>query len=108
MKPAPPVIRILTGLPLSGAHGATPHREVREAERLHLRGLVDVSAVEDHRLLEESLHALEIGPPELVPLRDQHERVGSLERVVVDLVIADAVAEQLPRLAHRLGVCLLY
>ena len=50
---------------------------VREAERRHLLRLVDVAAVEDDRRLEQLLHALEVGPAELVPLGHEDECVGA-------------------------------
>ena len=67
--------------------GAAPIGIVGEAELAHLVRLVDVAAVEDHRLLHQRLHALEVRPAELVPLGDEQQRVGALERVVVAAVI---------------------
>src|SRR5258706_16434924 len=96
MKPAPPVMRILAISPADGI--------IAEAELSQIVGVVDVPAVEDHGLFEQPPDGVEVGAAELVPLRDDDERVGALERVVVAPVVADAVAEDLFRLGHRLGV----
>src|SRR5258706_3547959 len=96
MKPAPPVMRILAISPADGI--------IAEAELSQVVGVVDVPAVEDHGLFEQPPDGVEVGAAELVPLRDDDERVGALERVVVAPVVADAVAEDLFRLGHRLGV----
>ena len=50
--------------------------------RPHLLRVVDVAAVEDDRLPHQLLHAREVGLAELVPLGDDRQRVGALQRVV--------------------------
>ena len=60
---------------------------VGEAGGAHLGRAPDVAAVEQHRLLHQRLQALERRAAELVPLGDQHQRVGALGAVVVGLLV---------------------
>ena len=76
-NPAPPVIEH-SHRPVSAAD-----RAIREAELLHLARIVEIAAVEDDRTRQRALDAREVRVPELVPLGDDDERVGALERVVV-------------------------
>src|SRR5262245_53471920 len=105
MKPAPPVImsraierhpsrrvrRRQTARASALRDRCAPDRMIDEAEGLHVVGIVDVAAVDDHRLLQQLLHAGEIGTAELVPLRENEQRVRAVERFVVDRMIADAI-----------------
>src|SRR4029450_10825230 len=97
MYPAPPVTTTRAMLASDG--------EIREAQCLHLLPLVDVAAVEAdrraHRFLEprtgrlshQSLEPRNVRLAELLPLGDDHQRVGVLQRVVVLAGIGDLVAE---------------
>ena len=42
--------------------------------------LEDVAAIEDHRAAHQRAHRLEVGAAELLPLGDDHERIGAFER----------------------------
>ena len=55
-----------------------PDRVVSQLERLHQIWIIQVPAVEYHRLLQLGLDALKIGMPELVPLGQNQQRVGIL------------------------------
>src|SRR5947207_727046 len=66
---------------------------VVEAELLHLRRLVQVAAVEDDLAFHERLHAVEVGLAEGLPLGEDRERVGPVERVVLVLAVGDPVSE---------------
>ena len=55
---------------------------VFDPEALKQLRIVDVAAVENDRGLESLLDHVEIRAAELAPLRDDHERVCSLERVL--------------------------
>src|SRR5262245_22148158 len=86
MYPAPPVTR--TPRP-SAANG-----EVREALRLHLLGRIDVASVENDWRSHQRPHLAEVGLAELVPLGDDRQRVGAVERVVALVAQSDAAVEQ--------------
>src|SRR5262245_28271285 len=83
--PAPPVTTTRATLPPDGV--------VREAFALHLAGLIDVPAVENHRPPHQLSHPREVGLPELLPFGDHGECVGALQRVLVPLGVGDARAE---------------
>src|SRR5689334_3296799 len=107
MKPAPPVMRMraIDVVPVSArGRGGAADRQVGEAVLAHDLGLVEVPAVEDDGPPEEPLHAREVGTAELVPLRDDEQGVGVLERLVVGPVVRHAVAEVRARLGERLRV----
>ena len=53
-----------------------------EAHFGKVAGIVDISAVEDHRLGKQGLDALEVRTPESLPLGDNHQRVGAFQRLV--------------------------
>src|SRR5689334_4132315 len=69
MNPAPPE---MTARGLVAANAA-----VDEAQALDDGRVVDVAAVDDDRGAHQSLDAGQVELPELVPLGDQHERVGA-------------------------------
>jgi len=60
---------------------------VHEAEGRHHLRIIDVPPVEDHGLLHESLHPLEVRPAEVIPLRQQQQGVSPLERVIVVIAV---------------------
>src|SRR5580704_14313976 len=92
MYPAPPVTRTLPDLGDLASSG-----EVREAERAHVLGRVQVAAVEDDRRPEKGAHLVEVGLAELVPLRHDRQRVGTDQRVVALLAERDAIFEDAAR-----------
>src|SRR5689334_23949910 len=59
---------------------STPDRVVLEPLLLHRRRVVEIAAVEDHRGLERLLQIVEVRAAELLPLRDDDERIGAIER----------------------------
>src|SRR5437879_7998978 len=94
MKPAPPVMRMRAMASARPDRGAAD-RKVGEAVLAHDLGFVQVPAVEDDRLAEELLHAREVGAAELVPLGDDEQRVGVLERLVVHPVRSEEHTSEL-------------
>src|SRR5438270_2848515 len=73
MKPAPPETTARGfALPLAAADTS-----VDEAELAHRGRHVDVAAVDQHRPTHRRLDPREVKLPELVPLGDEHERVGA-------------------------------
>src|SRR5207247_9792295 len=84
MYPAPPVTRTLR----LAANG-----KIREAERPHLLGRVDVPAVEDDRRAHQAAHLLEVRLAELVPLGDDRQRVSPRKRIVASLGERDSALE---------------
>src|SRR5713226_6938217 len=92
IKPAPPVTRILIKCPLLDR--VPSDRVVAEVERFHQFRIIQVPAVEYHRLFQFRPDALEVGMPELVPLSQDQQRVGVLEGLVVGFVVGDAIAEK--------------
>src|SRR5215472_4440162 len=80
------------GVETSGASDA----EVDEATFTHPGRVEDVTTVEHHRLFHQLLHSLEVGPPEIVPLREDEESIGGLERLVGRLGVAHPIAEMAP------------
>src|SRR3954469_7493389 len=95
-KPAPPVMRTLAIAP--------PYRKISKAHLTQIFGIVDISSVENNRLLQQLLDRRKVRTAELVPFRDDEQRVGALKRVVVAAEIGDTVAKYFFCLMHRLGV----
>src|SRR6185437_4752115 len=79
----------------AGSSGASD-AEVDEATLAHPCWVEDVATVEDDGLLHGLLHPVEVGPAELVPLRENEEPVRTLERLVGGLGIPDPFAEVTP------------
>ena len=79
-------------------------RVVFEALPGHGFRLIDVPAIEHDRLPEAALDAIEIGKTELVPLRDDDERVRALESLVRLAGELDAVAEHTTGVLDGLGI----
>src|SRR5688572_24129942 len=98
MYPAPPVTRTVLA-----ANGV-----IREAVPLHLVRREQVAAVEDNRRSHQFAHAGEIGAAELVPLRDDCQRVSALHRVVAVRDVLNLRPEKTPRHLQRFGVVRLH
>src|SRR5262245_34772526 len=81
MKPAPPVTRMRAISALY--HRRTSDREIREAHLAHRLRFPKVSAVEDHRFLEHSADAIEIGTAKFVPLGNDEQSIGTVDGFVV-------------------------
>src|SRR6266480_3500991 len=81
MNPAPPET---TARGLFAANAA-----VGEAQASHRRRIVDVAAVDDDRAAHELLDARHVEVAELVPFRDQDERIGPRRHLVGVLQIFD-------------------
>src|SRR5947207_8750771 len=92
MNPAPPEMTARGLLPANAAVG--------EAQVSHGDRVVDVSAVHDDRMAHELLDARHVELAELIPLRDQHDRVGAGRDLVRILQVLD-VGQQEPRAVHR-------
>src|SRR5260370_5588109 len=78
MKPAPPettarswVVRLVAA-----------DTAIGETEIAHHLRVVDVAAVHDHGPAHRTFDAAEVEPPELVPLRDNNQRVGARGEVI--------------------------
>src|SRR5207302_3971611 len=67
MNPAPPE---MTALGLFAANAA-----IRETQASHQCRVIDVAAVDDDRTAHELLDARHVELPELIPFRDQDQRV---------------------------------
>src|SRR5215470_4400126 len=74
--------------PVPGSSGASD-AEVDEATLTHPDRVEDVPAVEDHCLLHELLHPVEVRPAKIVPLGEDEEAVCLLEGLVGGLGVAD-------------------
>src|SRR5713226_4518235 len=78
MKPAPPDTTALSlALPLVAADTS-----IGETEVAHDLRVVDVAPVDDHRPAHGALDAAEVEASELVPLRDNNERIGARGEVI--------------------------
>ena len=99
LPPRPP-----TPAPSRKRHARPADREVGKAELAHRVRLLEIPAVENDRLLEKTLHAVEVRPAKLVPLGHDQQRIGAVDRLVVLAMVADPVAEHLAGDFHRLGV----
>src|SRR5262245_57043442 len=94
-NPAPPVTRTRIAMAL-----APPHADVLPAGPAHLGGLVDVAQV-DHRLRTQyAAEPREVQRPEGVPLRGEHEEVGSGGAVVGVLRVVDVGVDRFS-VGHR-------
>src|SRR5476649_937355 len=80
-NPAAPVISTFMAASLA----PPPERAIGEAERLHLRRIVEIAAVDQHRLLERRLDARKIREAIFVPVCYNNERISSVECFVVGL-----------------------
>ena len=83
---------------------AAPHATVGEAQFTHALRVVDVAAIHQHRLAHQLLDMLHVQLLELVPFGYQHQRIGSLGYLVGIVAVRDAVAQDTPRILHRLRV----
>ena len=71
----------MTGAPCGPAGSErAPDPVIGETELAELEGVPDIAAVEQHRGAEQGLQALEVRPPEVVPLGHQHERIAARRR----------------------------
>jgi hypothetical protein len=55
---------------------------VLEAQPPHALGLPEVPSVKDHRPAEEAAQAIQVEELELVPLRDEHDGISAVGRIV--------------------------
>ena len=55
-----------------------PHLITRDMLKL----MLDVAQVDHHRIAQTALHAFEVEHPELIPFRDDHQRVSPLARFI--------------------------
>ena len=69
-----------------------------------MRGVVEIPAVEDRRLLQGRAQRVEIGAAELVPLGDDDEPVRPEEGVVAPLANLDGIPVQPHRLLAGHGI----
>src|SRR5438105_3341642 len=63
-------------------HRRTANRIVLEPQPPHLIDVVDITPIEDHRLLEKFANALKIRRAKLVPFRADGQAVRALQRVI--------------------------
>ncbi len=87
-----------------GGHLGAADAVVGEAEGGHSRRVVEVAAVEDHRLAEQAGHHLEVGVAELVPLGGDRQGVGLLEGAVGAVAVGQLVAVDLSDVGQGLGI----
>src|SRR5207245_6082122 len=78
-------------------------RVILQPLRAQRRGVVEVAAVEDRGGLQRFFEGGEIGAAEFLPLGDDRQRIGALERVerIIDDRDAAAVGKDLARLSPR-------
>jgi hypothetical protein len=77
---------------------------VSHAQLPHLLDVVKIPAIDDDRLLERTLHPVEIRMAVLVPVSDYYQGVRTSERLIISLGIIYSVAEQIPRVIYSRGV----
>ena len=77
---------------------------VLEAEGFYVFGRVDVSAVKNNGATKLLLNACPIRSTKLIPFRDDDERVGAVERVVLPRRVIDSVSQGLPGVLQGLRV----
>src|SRR5215467_2313417 len=104
MKPAPPVTRTRTGASSGRQNGLASDGVVLEAEPAHALRLVEVATVEDDGTAQEAAEPLQVEVLELVPLRDEHGRLGSLGRLVGRLREGHRGGEEGARIVHGHGI----
>src|SRR5258706_1969950 len=83
---------------------APPDTEIDETFFRQDARIIDVPAVENHLAAHERFHPVEIGAPELIPLREDDERVCTPESSIVIFEIADRTAEIFTRFIEGDGV----
>src|SRR5262245_42280925 len=78
----------------AGAGSSGPSdAEVDEATLAHPCRVEDVATVEDHGLLHDLLHPVEIRAAELVPFGEHEESIGALQGLIRGFCVPDAIAE---------------
>src|SRR6185312_11258955 len=92
MNPAPPVMRYLLIVPSD--------RIVFEPQTLEIVRVVNISAVENYRNLEQLFNSLKIRPAKLIPFRQDQQRRSPVEGVIVSVGVLDAIAKNLSRFFH--------
>src|SRR5512145_428422 len=85
IKPAPPVTRYLA---IAASYGV-----VGKTQFAHIVRVVNVSAVEYHRLGQQVFHSFEVGAAKFVPLGQDEQRRGAMQRIIVPVSILDPVSE---------------
>src|SRR5690242_3631989 len=96
MKPAPPVTRYLAMVP--------SYRVVSKTELAEVRRIVNIAAVENQRLFQQSFDAPEIRAAKLIPFGQDQQRRSAVQCVITSVRILDAVAKNFSRLFHRLRI----
>src|SRR5262245_1582918 len=75
--------------------------EAKASQRLRV---VEVATIEDDRLAQQATHHLEVGVAELLPLGDDCQSVGPLQRSVGPITVDEAVAVDRADVGQRLGI----
>ena len=73
---------------------------------LQIRRIVNIAAVENHRIVEQFLDAAKIRPAKLIPFRQDQQRRRAMQRIVVALAYTEYVRRRffspLPSLRDRM------
>src|SRR6266508_1004324 len=96
MKPPPPVTKYLAIGP--------SYRIKSKAELAHIPWIVNIASIKNHRLVEQPLDARKIRTAELIPFRQNEQRRGAVQRVIVSVRVLYMVIENLSRFFHGLGI----
>src|SRR5438105_3246124 len=96
MKPAPPVTKYLAIVP--------SNRIVGEAKFAQIGRIIDIAPVENHRMHHEFFYTVKIRPAKLVPFRQNEQRRGAVEGIVIAVSVLDPVTEHFSRLFHRFRI----
>ena len=99
LRPTATVAREHASQHASRVRPHAPDAVVVEAPARHVVGLIDVAQVDQDRPRHHGLQAVEIERAELLPLGDDHQRVGAFRARVWPVAIGD-VAEDGLRLLH--------
>src|SRR4029077_7498574 len=96
MKPAPPVIKYLAIV--------STYRIILEPELSDILRVVEVTAIEDDRVLEQLFDSHKIRSTEFIPFRQNQQRRGAGQRLIVPINVLNTFTKNLLRLSRCLRI----
>src|SRR6266436_4090286 len=96
MKPAPPVIKYLAIV--------SSDRIILEPEPSDIHRVVEVTAIEDNRVLEQLFDSHKVRSTEFIPFSQNQQRRGAGQRFIVSIGVLNAFAKNFFGLVRRLRI----
>src|SRR4249919_1715318 len=96
IKPAPPVIKYLAII--------SSYRIILKPKLSDIRRIVEVTAIEDDRVLEQLLDSQKVRSTKFIPFSQNQQRRGAGQRVIVPIGVLDPIAKNFLGFACGLGI----